>query len=53
MPISKQTLDFLAQNKFNNSREWFHAHKPEYQEYVRLCGKVFGGIAGCCSLQNI
>ncbi|WP_066686331.1 DUF2461 domain-containing protein [Christensenella intestinihominis] len=34
MPISKQTLDFLAQNKFNNSREWFHAHKPEYQEYV-------------------
>ena len=26
---------------------------PEYQEYVRLCGKVFGGIAGCCSLQNI
>ena len=26
---------------------------PEYQEYVRLCGKVFGGIAGCCSLQKI
>ena len=26
---------------------------PEYQEYVRLCGKVFGGIAGCCSLQRI
>lgn len=21
---------------------------PEYQEYVRLCGRVFGGIAGCC-----
>ncbi len=34
MPISKQTLNFLAQNKFNNSREWFRAHKPEYQEYV-------------------
>lgn len=34
MPISKQTLDFLAENRFNNSREWFHAHKPQYEQYV-------------------
>lgn len=34
MPISKQTLDFLAENRFTNSREWFHEHKPQYEEYV-------------------
>lgn len=34
MPISKQTLDFLAENRFLNSREWFHEHKPQYEKYV-------------------
>ncbi len=34
MPISKQTLDFLAENRFSNSKEWFHAHKAQYEEYV-------------------
>lgn len=34
MPISKQTLDFLAENRLRNSREWYLEHKPQYQEYV-------------------
>lgn len=34
MPISKHTLDFLFENKLNNSKEWFHAHKEQYQKVV-------------------
>ena len=34
MPLSKQTLQFLAENRFRNSREWFHAHRPDYLNYV-------------------
>ena len=34
MPFSPKTLDFLFENKFNNSKEWFHAHKDAYQQDV-------------------
>ena len=30
--ISKTTLDFLKKLKKNNNREWFHEHKPMFQE---------------------
>lgn len=34
MPISKETLDFLVENRLQNSRDWFHDHKKVYQEVV-------------------
>lgn len=34
MPISKQTLDFLIENRIQNSRDWFHNHKDIYQKVV-------------------
>ena len=34
MPISKETLDFLVQNKMHNRRTWYLEHKKQYQEYV-------------------
>lgn len=34
MPISRQTLEFLMENRMRNSREWFHEHKAEYKNYV-------------------
>ena len=33
--FSTQTLDFLSLNHVNNDKEWFHAHKNEFEEYVR------------------
>ena len=30
--ITESTLDFLKGLKANNSREWFEAHRPDYQE---------------------
>lgn len=35
MPFSAQTLDFLFQNKMNNSRQWFHENKSDYETYVK------------------
>lgn len=32
--FSEKTFDFLIENRFNNSKEWFHAHKDVYDEYV-------------------
>ena len=32
--FSPETLDFLATNRFMNSREWYAEHKPEFKEYV-------------------
>ena len=34
MPISVKTLDFLVENRIQNSREWYHAHKDIYEKYV-------------------
>ncbi|MBN1496827.1 MAG: DUF2461 domain-containing protein [Spirochaetes bacterium] len=30
--IQKSTLDFLKRLRSNNNREWFNAHKPEYEK---------------------
>ena len=32
--FSAQNFDFLIENRFNNSKEWFHEHKDIYNEYV-------------------
>ncbi len=32
--FSPETIDFLATNRFMNSREWYAEHKPEYKRYV-------------------
>lgn len=32
--FSAQTFDFLIENRFNNSKEWFLEHKDVYNEYV-------------------
>ena len=34
MPISRETLSFLIENRLQNSREWFHEHKDTYRRYV-------------------
>ena len=34
MPLSQKTLDFLAENRFRNSKKWYDEHRPEYLEYV-------------------
>ena len=30
MPFSQKSLDFLFENRLMNSREWFHAHKADF-----------------------
>ena len=35
MSITKETLDFLVENRIQNSREWFLTHKEQYQMYVK------------------
>lgn len=35
MPFSQESLDFLFQNRVTDSREWFRAHKPDYERLVR------------------
>ena len=32
--FSPNTLDFLSENRFQNSREWYRAHKAEYNAFV-------------------
>lgn len=34
MPFSKETLEFLFENRMHDSREWFHQHKAQYQEFL-------------------
>lgn len=34
MPISQHSLDFLTENRFEDSLDWFHAHKREYEALV-------------------
>ena len=34
MAFSAKTLDFLFENRLNNSREWFEAHKEDYRRLV-------------------
>ena len=33
-PFSQKTLDFLFENKMQDSRSWFWEHKKEYQTLV-------------------
>jgi uncharacterized protein (TIGR02453 family) len=33
--FNRQTFDFLAALAANNEREWFEAHKQEYEDFVR------------------
>ena len=34
MPITQKTLDFLVENRLQDSRAWYQAHKEAYQEHV-------------------
>lgn len=34
MPITEKTLDFLVENRFRDSREWYAAHKDQYVAFV-------------------
>ncbi len=34
MGFSKKTLDFLIENKLQNSKTWYEEHKQEYREHV-------------------
>ncbi len=35
MPISAKTLDFLFENRLQNSKAWYDEHHDDYVEYVR------------------
>lgn len=35
MSFSAKTLDFLVENRLNDNKEWFRAHKDDYEEYVK------------------
>ena len=34
MPFTKDTLDFLVENRFRNDRPWYNAHKDRFAEVV-------------------
>jgi uncharacterized protein (TIGR02453 family) len=34
-PFTRKTLSFLRALKRNNDRDWFRAHKPDYERHVR------------------
>ncbi|QQO08762.1 DUF2461 domain-containing protein [Breznakiella homolactica] len=34
MALSQKTLEFLFQNRMEDSRDWFNEHRGEYREYV-------------------
>ena len=35
MPFTQQALDFLFENRIKDSREWFKAHKADFERLVR------------------
>ena len=35
MAFSKETIEFLMENRVRNSRDWFLAHRAEYEKFVR------------------
>lgn len=46
MAFSERTLSFLLENRLMDSREWFHAHKAEYQaEVVAPMAELFMQVA--------
>lgn len=34
MPFSKKTIDFLIENRLNDSKVWYKEHKEDYKKYV-------------------
>lgn len=34
MPFSKKTIDFLIENRLNDSKAWYQEHKEDYKKYV-------------------
>lgn len=34
MPFSEKTIDFLVENRLQNSKPWFEQHREEYKNYV-------------------
>ena len=36
MALSKETLDFLVENRIQNSRSWFLEHRKEYQQLIEM-----------------
>ena len=47
-PLTPGCLTFLEELKRNNNREWFHAHKSEYDTYrerlILLADEVLAGL---------
>ncbi len=45
----QSALQFLSQLEANNNRDWFQAHKDEYEqsreEFVKMVGEVLAGTA--------
>ncbi|MCM1524993.1 MAG: DUF2461 domain-containing protein [Ruminococcus sp.] len=41
MPFSAKTLDFLFENRINDSKSWFTEHKEDYENYVKKPFKEF------------
>jgi uncharacterized protein (TIGR02453 family) len=37
----KEALEFLARIEKNNNKEWFEAHKNEYEKYIKEPSKLF------------
>ncbi|MBA4853545.1 DUF2461 domain-containing protein [Emticicia sp. BO119] len=46
---TQDTLQFLKNLEENNSREWFQAHRKEYEiekaEFEKFCQQILGGLA--------
>lgn len=50
MPLCQQSLDFLFENRLKDSKQWFEAHKKEYEALVKaplwqLCREVGESLA--------
>lgn len=41
MPFSPSTLDFLFENRLNDSKSWFNEHRDDYNNYVAKPFKEF------------
>ena len=34
MPFSKKTIDFIIENRLNDSKAWYQEHKEDYKQYI-------------------
>ena len=51
--FTRETVDFMWGIRFNNEREWFMAHKEDYQAHLlaptrALAEQVYGAIHEMC-----